>query len=67
MTVEDDGVGMPDDQNLSNPDSLGLTLIKTLSKQLGGRYQFKNREQGTLFELAFDLQPEGPGTAQQPE
>jgi len=53
MRVEDNGVGLPPDLDLQNPKSLGITLIRTLSKQLRGSYRFENRERGTAFDLNF--------------
>ena len=36
MTFKDDGVGFPTDLDISRPSSLGLTIVKALTEQLGG-------------------------------
>jgi two-component sensor histidine kinase len=36
LTVSDTGVGLPDDFDLKNAGSLGLTIVKALVKQIGG-------------------------------
>ncbi|PWR72628.1 PAS domain-containing sensor histidine kinase [Methanospirillum lacunae] len=48
----DNGIGLPDDQILEKSSSLGLQLIKGLSKQLGGELDII-REVGTCFILVF--------------
>jgi PAS domain S-box-containing protein len=56
LTVVDNGVGIPDDADLENPKSLGLKLIRTLSKQLSGKSSFSDNNPGTKFSLEFDLE-----------
>jgi len=36
LSVEDDGSGLPEDFDIDNSDSLGLTLVKSLSDQVNG-------------------------------
>ncbi len=36
MIFKDDGVGLPEDLDISHPSSLGLTIVKALTGQLGG-------------------------------
>jgi PAS domain S-box-containing protein len=36
LTVADDGVGMPDDYSASSNSGLGMQVIRTLTRQLGG-------------------------------
>jgi len=36
MTFKDDGVGFPEDLDISHPSSLGLTIVNALTGQLGG-------------------------------
>lgn len=51
LIIRDNGLGY--DCNLpSNKDSLGMSLIDALSKQLNGTYSFEN-ENGTIFNLTF--------------
>ncbi len=55
LKVEDNGSGIPNAIDIENPSSLGITLIQTLSKQLNGTFDFKNREGGMSFELRFEI------------
>lgn len=56
MEVTDNGNGIPKDVTLKNPTSLGIKLIRTLSKQLDGEAAFTNNNPGTKFSLTFDLE-----------
>ena len=50
LTVEDDGMGMPD--NFQEKESLGLNLVKSLTKQLDGDLKL-DRTHGTHFQIRF--------------
>jgi two-component sensor histidine kinase len=50
MRVNDNGVGLPEDYK--QKQSLGVTVIESLSEQLDGTYSFSNNN-GTCFELKF--------------
>ena len=50
LTVEDNGMGMPD--NFQEKESLGLNLVKSLTKQLDGELEL-DREHGTCFQIRF--------------
>lgn len=52
LRIKDDGVGIPEEIDLRKTKSLGLRLVRVLSQQLEGEYQF-NGQQGTSFELRF--------------
>jgi len=54
LTVADDGVGLPEDFALTNTaqHGLGLSLVKTLSRQLKGELDFKS-ENGARFIITF--------------
>ncbi|HLR25382.1 MAG TPA: PAS domain S-box protein [Fodinibius sp.] len=56
LSVYDDGSGRASDLNAEENDSLGVQLIQTLSAQLGGTPQYRDREPGIEFELTFDLE-----------
>ncbi|WP_445666050.1 PAS domain-containing sensor histidine kinase [Fodinibius sp. AD559] len=56
LSVVDDGIGIPDEINLENPKSLGIKLIRTLSKQLSAEAEFSNENPGTKFALQFSLE-----------
>lgn len=53
LIVRDNGVGLPPDYE--KRESLGLTVIQSLSEQLDGKYKFTN-ENGACFELNFNYQ-----------
>ena len=36
IILKDDGVGFPEDLDISRPSSLGLTIVNALTGQLGG-------------------------------
>src|SRR5262249_35061661 len=52
LSVADDGIGMPEPFDPGRAGSLGLRLVKMLSKQLGGRFELI-RGQGTVLRLTF--------------
>jgi two-component sensor histidine kinase len=52
LTVSDNGIGMPEDMDFRNTDSLGLTLVIALVKQLKGEIELL-REKGTEFVITF--------------
>jgi len=57
MVVSDNGVGMPEDLDLENTDSLGLKLVKMLAEdQLDGSIDIKS-DNCTRFTLKFNLDP----------
>lgn len=56
ISVQDNGVGMADAKSQSHNKSLGMTLIRKFSKQLGGELDIESDKQtGTTFSLAFTL------------
>ncbi len=52
LTVRDNGVGMPKHIDLEHPESLGLTLVTDLAKQINGTAEF-TRGEGTEFRVRF--------------
>lgn len=52
LQVKDNGQGMPEGFDISTARSLGLRLVKSLSKQLHGNVQYSN-DGGTLFSVLF--------------
>ncbi|AKB65462.1 MULTISPECIES: PAS domain-containing sensor histidine kinase [Methanosarcina] len=53
LTVSDNGIGIPDNINLENTDTLGLQLVSTLVDQLDGKIKI-GRDQGTEFNICFN-------------
>ena len=54
LSVSDEGVGFPDNFDISNIDSMGLQLIKTLSKQLKADLKISG-ENGVSYTLRFAM------------
>lgn len=52
LTIKDNGVGLPAGMDISQTDSLGMSLMQGLSRQLGGSFRMKN-EQGLTITVAF--------------
>ncbi len=52
LIVEDNGVGLPEDFNLENNNSLGLQLINTLTNQIDGNLTCSNND-GVTFRIDF--------------
>jgi PAS domain S-box-containing protein len=52
LAVEDDGVGLPEGLDPEKTESLGLQLVKLLSRQLGGKLNWSSRG-GTRFHILF--------------
>jgi two-component sensor histidine kinase len=53
LSYENDGVGIANPQNFIDGDSLGMKLIRLLSKQLGGTFEFRQAE-GFSLSIEFD-------------
>jgi PAS domain S-box-containing protein len=54
LSVSDNGVGIPEDINIEDLDSLGLQLVTTLVDQLDGELELK-RDNGTEFIIRFTV------------
>ena len=52
LTVSDNGVGIPENLDLENPDTLGTQLVASLVDQLDGELELK-RNNGTEFTMKF--------------
>ncbi len=54
FSVGDDGIGLPDNFEMSELNSLGMTLIRTLANQLEADFSWKTkRNQGVKFQIVF--------------
>jgi PAS domain S-box-containing protein len=60
LTISDNGLGLPDKFDNLGKRSLGLTLIKTLSKQLNAKMMIPERS-GTTFSFTFKHESLLPG------
>lgn len=52
LAITDDGVGLPKDLDLHKSNSLGMSLMKGLSKQLGGTFQME-QDKGLAIKIVF--------------
>jgi two-component sensor histidine kinase len=52
MLVKDTGVGIPDDVELGNTETLGLQLVHDLVNQIGGSYEIQSQG-GMTFKVIF--------------
>ena len=52
LNVMDDGKGIPEEIDIRKTKSLGLRLVRMLSQQLEGEFEFQSNN-GTSFELKF--------------
>jgi two-component sensor histidine kinase len=57
LTISDNGVGIPENLNFEDLDSLGLQLINTLVDQLDGELELK-RNNGTEFAIRIKVKEE---------
>jgi two-component sensor histidine kinase len=56
LNIQDNGVGLPKDFELSTGNTLGWTLIQTLVKQLHGQIDVDSSAQGTGIQIRFPHQ-----------
>ncbi len=52
LEIADDGKGIPEEIDIRRTKSLGLRLVKMLSVQLEGEYEFETKN-GTVFKMNF--------------
>jgi PAS domain S-box-containing protein len=52
LTIADNGVGLPDDLDYKNTDSIGLQLVYDLVRQIDGENEL-DRSHGTQFKITF--------------
>jgi two-component sensor histidine kinase len=52
IDISDNGVGMPEEVNVENSESLGLQLINALTNQLDGTLDLR-RDHGTHYSITF--------------
>jgi PAS domain S-box-containing protein len=52
ITIQDNGIGIPEEFDLKNPTTLGLQLIDALTSQLNGEVEM-SRNGGTIFNITF--------------
>lgn len=52
LIIQDNGIGLPKDFNLSTPSSLGFEIINALTSQINGSLKYSN-ENGAKFHIYF--------------
>ncbi|MCE5214424.1 MAG: response regulator [Methanobacterium sp.] len=52
LKISDDGIGLPENIDIENTNSLGLQLVNSLTMQIDGRIELE-RSPGTTFTLIF--------------
>ncbi|MDO3641326.1 sensor histidine kinase [Mucilaginibacter sp. L3T2-6] len=55
LTITDNGKGLPPDFDLAESTSLGMEMMKALSKQLNGSFQIKNK-MGVAITIEFEVE-----------
>ncbi len=63
LSISDNGVGIPEDIGIENPNSLGLQLVVTLIDQLDAELELK-RNKGTEFTVRFTVPESNPESAE---
>jgi PAS domain S-box-containing protein len=53
LTISDNGVGIPENVDVKNTDSLGLRLVNSLTDQIDGEIELKTSSHGTEFKITF--------------
>ena len=53
VTVADDGGGLPDGFDPNRSDSLGLTIVRSLARDLDGHFAMRNAHPGVICELTL--------------
>jgi two-component sensor histidine kinase len=54
LIVSDNGIGLPEKIEVQTTETLGLQLVKILTRQLGGVIEV-NRDGGTVFKITFTI------------
>jgi two-component sensor histidine kinase len=53
LAVKDDGVGLPEDLDIRQAETLGMQLVCTLAEQLAAKLEVSRTGAGTSFEVVF--------------
>jgi len=54
LSVQDNGVGLPADFDLTHAESMGMYLVRILTRQLHGKLDL-TQDAGTRFSVTFPL------------
>ena len=53
LTIQDNGCGFSEEINIDESETLGLKIVRTLTRQIGGQLEI-NCEKGAQFKLIFE-------------
>jgi len=59
LCVQDNGVGIPADLDVNTNQSLGLRLVRSLTRQIRGSFELSKADSGTLASLQFTVDHHG--------
>jgi two-component sensor histidine kinase len=59
LRVDDDGIGIPSDVNVKTTKSLGLRLVRSLTRQIRGSFEMVKADRGTSACLHFKVDQHG--------
>ena len=63
LTIADNGNGFPANLNIQNTTTLGMEMMKALSKQLGGEFKIENKT-GVRISIEFHIEKVLPGLSE---
>ncbi|MGC2196395.1 MAG: sensor histidine kinase [Terriglobales bacterium] len=55
LCVEDNGAGIPADLDVNTNKSLGLRLVRSLTRQISGAFELVKNDRGTAAHLLFTV------------
>lgn len=55
LSVADSGIGVPEDLAIESCSTLGLRLVRSLTRQIGGRFELRRTEPGTEAKLTLEV------------
>jgi two-component sensor histidine kinase len=58
LIVEDAGVGLPENFDAKQSESLGMLMAQTMARQLGGEILHVPAKRGARFELVVNIREE---------
>ncbi|MDJ1483024.1 histidine kinase dimerization/phosphoacceptor domain -containing protein [Cytophagaceae bacterium YF14B1] len=65
LTIKDNGIGLPAGLDIENTESLGMSLMRGLTQQLGGTFQV-NSQNGVALQITFEINRELGHGGEQP-
>lgn len=53
LVISDNGIGLPEDLNITNPSTLGMVIVQTLTQQLEGSFTNLKPSNGMALQIIF--------------